>query len=136
MKRTFKFRAWSTTNKKMYYRVLVGNTETDSPCSAVWDGTWKEFDKHCGVIQQFTGVKDINNTEVYEGDIVRVKRFEIINGDTIETEEVDGEIFWCNIDNLFLINYNHIRPDDVDHMFSNKKIQVIGNIFETPELLK
>ena len=71
--RTTKFRAWSNHNKKFYYRVCVGDTSTDDPCSTVWSSDeigWTNFDKHCGVIQQFTGLRDSKTVAIYEGDLL------------------------------------------------------------------
>lgn len=51
--RNIKFRAWSKSDNKYYYRVLVGNTDnTDDQyvCSSVYDGDkWVHFDEYCGV---------------------------------------------------------------------------------------
>lgn len=74
MTREFKFRAWSYTEPKgMFYRVLVGDTQTDDPCSAVYDEekkVWLEFDKHCGIIMQFINRQDKAGKDIYEDDIL------------------------------------------------------------------
>lgn len=127
--RDIKFRAWSKSDNKYYYRVLVGNTDnTDDQyvCSSVYDGDkWVHFDEYCGVIEQYTGLKDKNGTEIYEGDVVKV--------------EGDGEIYrvkWIRSGFGLEPRYNSPRYPVLGNVELRKKIEVIGNIHENPELLE
>jgi len=127
--RDIKFRAWSKSDNKYYYRVLVGNTDnTDDQyvCSSVYDGDkWVHFDEYCGVIEQYTGLKDKNGTEIYEGDVVKV--------------EGDGEIYrvkWIHSGFGLEPRYNSPRYPVLGNVELRKKIEVIGNIHENPELLE
>ena len=147
--RAIKFRAWSNHNKKFYYRVCVGDTSTDDPCSTVWSSDemgWTNFDKHCGVIQQFTGLIDSKGVEVYEGDIVKlemyiekVKDFYKDSKDTllpiILEKIVDGD--YCGVvrfdgDNGILSHFQYYV--DLIPFYTLKSltynIEVVGNIFE------
>jgi uncharacterized phage protein (TIGR01671 family) len=123
--RQLKFRAWSYTESKFYTRVLVGDTETDDPCSSVWNDEkkeWVNFDKHCGVIQQFTGLKDKNKKPIYEGDRVRYELDETVYIQTVEW----GNNGWEMIDT---------RLYSTPLIVNLPNFEVVGNIFESRELL-
>ena len=77
------------------------------------------------VIEQFTGLKDKNGTEIYEGDVVKV--------------EGDGEIYrveWIRSGFGLEPRYNSPRYPVLGNVELRKKIEVIGNIHENPELLE
>ncbi|MHB8482791.1 MAG: YopX family protein [Nitrospiria bacterium] len=114
--RPIKFRAWSTHHNKNEMIVLDPyNRPRFAPAGALQDLVESENWK----VMQFTGIKDENNKEIYEGDVVAF--LSSLNKDNIPliTKVVrfrDG----C---------YN-IRPGMI-----KRGIKVIGNIYENPELL-
>lgn len=77
---------------------------------------------HC-ILMQYTGLKDKNGKEVYEGDVCSAKEGDNdFDGYTMITERV---VF---VDGSWRIgNYR---------LFSLDNIRIIGNLYENPELLK
>lgn len=81
------------------------------------------FKKEAFIPMQYTGLKDKNNKEIYEGDI-------------IENTHVRFEIFWDNSLCAFRCKRKN-SPDVYLHELPIiKKYWIIGNIYENPELLK
>lgn len=131
--REIKFRAWDKTHKKMLDRVLAGNH--DNLCSLVWikeDKKWVNFDSACGELMQYTGLKDKNGKEIYEGDIVRVPEHfhdcwnPYVHKEWVGVVEYEAPSFYIGGE-----GYEAFR--DVSTEFQP---EVIGNIYENPELLE
>ncbi|MEK3995485.1 YopX family protein [Psychrobacillus sp. FSL K6-2365] len=93
-------------------------------------------------LSEFTGLKDKNGTEIFEGDIVLVENFVV---ETIKpfkaVIEWDKTRFALNeLGSLNISNYPAITPNGVFGPFNNlsdfgQSFEVIGNIYEHPELL-
>jgi uncharacterized phage protein (TIGR01671 family) len=98
------------------------------------------------IIEQFTGAVDKNGKEIFEGDILRVKRCHtgsvprgpnwFVTELIVSGEEV-GEVMWPYASFEWAISFEHIRYDDFDKLsMAEHRCEVIGNIHETPQLLK
>jgi uncharacterized phage protein (TIGR01671 family) len=100
------------------------------------------------VIQQYTGMKDEDGTEIYEGDIVEVSNSHKAlvrwssSGGCWEVAPIGKKYapgFDINDPEEDYIDYNGF--DEASLAFSggngyNGPIKILGNIFENPELLK
>jgi len=75
-------------------------------------------------IQQYTGLKDKNGKEIYEKNIVR------LFVPKVKTEEGKDII----IDRSFIVKFEESGYSNI--LKQTKMIEIIGNIYESPELLK
>ena len=83
------------------------------------------FDFDDVILMQSTGLKDKNGHEIFEGDIFGTKKDGLLNG-FVEYREDLG--MWTNS----LIRYNNFER--LCNVASNREI--IGNIYQNPELLE
>jgi len=123
MSRIIKFRIWDTNQKSWvnpYYTALKCNVAEGNQQILRSPALYNNFGDACGnyVVQQFTGLHDMNNAEIYEGDILGNPRYghlEIAVHDHIMASEPGiGYQFGCDTANLI----------------------IVGNILENPEILK
>lgn len=142
--REIKFRAWDKINKNLFIvSVIQGLDKDDSSEFKYVSGSnynvadWKDIE-----LMQFTGLKDKNGVEIYDGDIVKDTYYHD-NGWKDWKVESKGIIKYnwgafCVVDTpasdkLSDILYRRMHPSDPDAIGS---IEVLGNIYENPELLK
>lgn len=112
--REIKFRAWDRSEECM--------------CTDVQNGIWEDpddwlyFGDILGLerfkVMQYTGLKDKNGVEIYEGDILKCSSLIIKDDRWVEIVEVIEDIRNA----YYFGNYD--------------ELEVIGNTYETPELLE
>ena len=128
--REIKFRAWD--GRKMYYLDLYQTPSYDEPVDIVFrDREYEEqgwIDSHLtevtSFLMQYTGLKDKNGKEIYEGDIL----------DFVHLYGVrPAPIFWRN--GGFWVAVNDPGYEDRWIVPDPEECEVIGNIYENPELL-
>ena len=118
MNREIKFRAWDNSCKKM--RGVKGIKDCFSLRS---DGF---FDENY-ILMQYTGLKDKNGKEIYEGDIV------IQNGEKIVVKYGINEVDAFEGIGFNLWSFYGEKPNGKR---LKSELKLIGNIYENPELLK
>ena len=86
-------------------------------------------------VGQYTGLKDKNGTEIYEGDMVRYKWMPVFEDDNGEYDFTEKTIGW-EFDVNVAVTYNESRMAFAfgDTMYASEyiknEIEVIGNIHE------
>ena len=132
--RELKFRVWSKVRNDWVHNMMLLSCIDGLPFAHfVETDSDKKFVKHHIynasnldiVIQQYTGLKDKNGVDIYEGDIVKA------TSDQYENENFVGKVIFDEGCFLTWVNKNDIRG-----IWGEDDIEVIGNIIENSELLE
>lgn len=78
-------------------------------------------------IGQYTGLTDKNGTKIFEGDIVDFSKRSDNDGYGVVVYDTDETEFEVVCDSFY---------DGLGRYYYSKDIEVIGNIYDNPELLK
>jgi len=120
MNRVIKFRAWDKELKTMYsWEAMLAIFELGD----LNKNTTSALSQNAGIVfMQFTGLKDKNGKEIFESDIIKTPRdiFEVIYKDCeFGRETTNGIVSLVTVRN-----------------YEGEELEIIGNIYENPEILK
>ena len=120
MSREIKFRAWDKRHNSMeYINDLYWFEENEI----------HDFNDDNYIFMQNTGLKDKNGKEIYDSDIVKVTWG-------------SGKIVFYEVKYCGSLGYHYLRDtknkedDDIICIYDYSQMDVIGNAFNNPELLK
>lgn len=119
--REIKFRAWEPNAKKMSYRTLY---------QISMQGFGLPIESSETVIMQYTGLKDKNGNEIYEGDCFQIKKVSKKGSET-----GIAIIVWDNSCSKYRLD-DTLEDGEYNLHYFAKNQEVIGNIHENPELIK
>ena len=137
--REIKFRAWDNQAGMTYNG------------SVAFNGAWTiNFNGGVAHLMQYTGLKDKNGKEIYEGDVVRYKalgEFYKKNEYSFGKVMFSGDSFGIEILSEGELQFDRWGDHEDDTIYYNEfysyegkefswdELEVIGNIYENPELL-
>ncbi|MBU5424986.1 YopX family protein [Tissierella pigra] len=148
--REIKFRTYSKEDEEMYYSNEMHwnidfhfNENGNLKCYINYSyadsfgdehDQWVELDN----IMQYTGLKDKNGKEIYEGDICKYT-FDLPNSSYATENGLKiriSKVFWSDWRGSFAIGNSLANNDLFNYVRNGNRVEVIGNIYENPELLE
>jgi uncharacterized phage protein (TIGR01671 family) len=139
MSREIKFRAWRKVIKTMQYFDTIAFLESSDD---VLTYTKQPSEEPHGideltddVLMQYTGLKDKNGKEIYEGDILEFNDFDSLRtGGHTEDNIIRNKVcFSCG---TWIVKTENGFYDLYSAIVNDEELEVIGNIYENQELLK
>ena len=129
--RDIKFRAWDKRTKRLYQVQTLQFYGTNNTVDACWTNG-VDFDGestlgepelnnlHNLVLMQYTGLKDKNGVDLYEGDILQSEhyfKYKVV---------FKGDCWRCD----------PLKNNRLKNRFIGRDLKIIGNIYENQELLE
>lgn len=132
--REIKFRVWNLINK-CWIDVFRLTLAASGVVMSVIDMNGEQYGLHQIRLVQYTGLKDKNSKEIYESDIVTAELSGMINYEMKSVVDYENGCFGIRalFDEVLVDSKGKFKS--FDGCATDIKIEIIGNIYENPELI-
>ncbi len=129
--RTIKFRGKSILTDEWFYGDLVHSADKKRTAILVNDkDSYDECEVDSETIGQFTGLYDENGKEIYEGDILKWKADNLLYAVVFNWGMFYASVEVCNQEIYGGFPLHALAEEN------GKDIEIVGNIYDNPELKK
>ncbi len=128
--REIKFRAWYYNKMQCCFHISDEGVVCECYYGGWGDSGSADYHKDA-ILMQYTGLKDKNGIEIYEGDIVQFLYKHPENSEPLRL--VTCEIFW-HPEGAWCLKWPGKEPYLNGARLNPEKYEIIGNIYQNPEL--
>lgn len=136
--REIKFRAWNPDWDEMVYSGLEILFDKREFYPFGFEVGFSHYPTEEWTIMQYTGLKDKNGKEIFEGDIIKYS-FDLPESSYATEEGLKiriNKVIWSELRSSFSVGSKMANNDLFRYVRNGNRVEVIGNIYENPEFLE